>query len=225
MADVNDDGDEDEEHIPPATVELRVSIPNPFVVTESNFPDGSQSINVGSVGFQATSETGDDGHRQAFEGDRPQGEDDVLQVCRTLRAVLNANGGTWGRFEEPRGRVDDVDATSTDIAGNVLDVQVTRADQHMWGVAAANDGIGELDRDAVTMANGIRDAIDRKARGHAVAQRAKLVLALDTLRSPGHAHPNVAAAFIAAHGTWARDLGYRAIWLVGPTAPLSHLLA
>jgi hypothetical protein len=56
------------------------------------------------------------------------------------------------------------------------------------------------------------------------AQRRKLMLALDAIRSPGYVEDPVMAAFLATHGTWAAGLGYQAIWLVGPTAELTHQL-
>ena len=34
----------------------------------------------------------------------------------------------------------------------------------------------------------------------------------------------VVAAFVSDHGEWAAHLGYRAIWLVGPTADLTRQL-
>jgi hypothetical protein len=52
----------------------------------------------------------------------------------------------------------------------------------------------------------------------------KLLLALNAIRSPGYVEDPVVAVFLATHGTWAAGLGYQAIWLVGPTAELTHQL-
>jgi hypothetical protein len=68
----------------------------------------------------------------------------------------------------------------------------------------------------------IRAAMDSNARRHTSSQRGELVLALDAIRSPGHVDGAVVDAFLTAHQTYASGLGYRAIWLVGPTGDMSR---
>jgi hypothetical protein len=79
---------------PAQTAHARVNVPSPRVVTVSHYPDGSEEIVVGSEGFRSSSITG--GQRQDFKGRAAQGEEDVLQVCRSLRAALEREGESWG---------------------------------------------------------------------------------------------------------------------------------
>jgi hypothetical protein len=204
------------------TAHARVSVPPVRVVTHSHFDDGSEEIVVGSEGFRSASGAGGQDRRQEFQGRPAQGEEDVLQVCRSLRAALALQGETWGPFSSASSQ-DDVDAVARNDAGAELRVQVTQVERVVWGrVARAGQvtsqrGVRELVAD-------IRTAVESKADQHVPAQRGKLLLALDAIRSPGHVHEPVPTAFLADHGQWAAGLGYQAIWLVGPTAVLTRRL-
>ena len=71
----------------------------------------------------------------------------------------------------------------------------------------------------------IWDAITKKSARLAPSQRAQLVLVLDAIRTPGYLRATVIEVFRAHYGDQAANLGYIAIWLVGPTAALTHQLA
>jgi hypothetical protein len=90
-------------------------------------------------------------------------------------------------------------------------------------LARARGAEVERNLSAAELADDVAAAI--RAKLYAPAVRADLVLALDAIRSPGHADTAVAETFVQAYGTWARSPGYRAIWLVGPVASLCHRLA
>jgi hypothetical protein len=81
-----------------------------------------------------------------------------------------------------------------------------------------------LRRSVQELAVDIRTAVESKSKKYSSAQRSKLLLALDAIRSPAYVHDAVLAAFLAAHGPWVASLGYRAIWLVGPTVDLTRRL-
>jgi hypothetical protein len=80
----------------------------------------------------------------------------------------------------------------------------------------------DIQRNVEELVSNIRAAAESKL--YSPAQRRKLLLALDAIRSPAYVHDAVVAAFLATHGAWAAGLGYQAIWLVGPTADLSRRL-
>lgn len=205
------------------TAEASVSVPPARVVTHSHFADGSEEIVVGSEGFRSSSGAGGQDRRQEFQGRPAQGEEDVLQVCRSLRAALALRGETWGPFSLAPSSQDDVDAVAKNDAGAELRVQVTQVERIAWGTVA-QAGQATSQRSAKELAADIRVAVESKAKKHSPAQRSKLVLALDAIRSPGHVHEPVPATFLADHGQWAASLGYQAIWLVGPTAVLTRRL-
>jgi hypothetical protein len=201
--------------------EAAASVPPPRAVAHSHHHDGSESIVVGSEEFRSASVAGGEGHRQDFHGRPAQNEEDVLQVCRSLRAALRREGEVWGPFSVPPAPADDVDAVAENDAGAVLRVQVTRVERAAWGTLAQS-GQTTLQRNVEELVSNIRAAAESKL--YSPAQRRKLLLALDAIRSPAYVHDAVVAAFLATHGAGAAGLGYQAIWLVGPTADLSRRL-
>jgi hypothetical protein len=205
---------------------VSVSVPSPRVATHSHYPDGTEEIVIGGVGFRSSSVAGGDGRRQHFQvlGDgRPaQNEQDVLQACRSLRAALSRNGEVWGPFSLWPTQADDVDAIAEDGAGAVLRVQMTQVERAAWNRLARDHQV-TLQRSDQELAADIRAALESKLI--LPAQRSNLLLALDAIRSPGYVHSAVVAAFVTNHGEWAASLGYRAIWLVGPTAELTRQLS
>jgi hypothetical protein len=208
------------------TAHARATASAPRVVTVSHYPDGSEEIVVGSEGFRSSS----DGRRQDFQGRAAQGETDVLQVCRSLRAALERGGERWGRFEKPTTPTD-VDAIATNDKDQTLQVQVTQVERAAWNLLAPDRPVS-LQRTVNELVAAIRAAVDAKGdpspkrrKGIPRAQRKRLLLALDAIRSPGYVHEPVVAAFLDQYREWAASLGFRAIWLVGPTAELTHQLA
>ena len=101
------------------------------------------------------------------------------------------------------------------------DVQITRSihDKRIWqdvnlsGTAtfaqSAHDATGQL-----------RAAIDKKKE----MGRQELILVLDATETPGQVMTQVVENFRRAHSTWTRSLGFKAVWLVGPTAELTFQL-
>jgi hypothetical protein len=100
---------------------------------------------------------------------------------------------------------------------------VTQVERAVWS-RLARDRHATLRRSVPELALDIRTAVESKSKKYSSAQRSKLLLALDAIRAPGYVHDAVVAAFISDHGKWAAHLGYRAIWLVGPTADLTRQL-
>jgi hypothetical protein len=203
------------------TAEVVVTAPSPRVATHSHYPDGTEEIAVGGEGFRSSSIAGGNHQRQDFHGRPAQNEEDVLQVCRSLRAALQREGQVWARFSLPPTHADDADAVAEDDTGAVLRVQVTRVERAAWGTLAQT-GQATLQRSIEERVEDIRAAVESKL--YPDAQRRKLLLALDAIRSPGYVEDAVVAAFLATHGTWAAGLGYQAIWLVGPTVELTRRL-
>jgi len=204
-------------------VDARGSAPSPRVVTHSHFDDGWEEIVVGSEGFRSSSGIGGQDRRQAYQGRPAQGEEDVLQVCRSLRGALALHGESWGPFSSAPSSQDDVDAVARKDAGAELRVQVTQVERVVWG-AVAQAGQATSQRSVRELVADIQTAVESKSNKHAPAQRGKLLLALDAIRSPGHVHEPVPTASLADHGQWAAGLGYQAIWLVGPTSELTRRL-
>ena len=145
----------------PETAHVKVEVPQARVITESHHPDGTASTVVRAGGFVASSVTGGGQQRQDFQGRPSQGEEDVLQVCRSLRYALQREGEDWSRFGVPSGPVDNVDAVARNAAGDRLQVQVTRIERAAWEVLGRH-GQATLERGPDELAADIRAAVESK---------------------------------------------------------------
>jgi hypothetical protein len=201
----------------------RGAAPQPTVVTHSHPGDVGEQIDIGAPTYRSSSAADPGGGRQVFHGEAPQHEQDVQQVCNTLREKLAQVGEHWGPFRE-QPETSDVDAVAEDGHGRHLQVQVTRAEQDAWEEVARVGGADLVETDE-RRAAAIWDAITKKSARLAPSQRAQLVLVLDAIRTPGYLRATVIEVFRAHYGDQAANLGYIAIWLVGPTAALTHQLA
>lgn len=195
----------------------------PTVVAHSHPGDARERIDVGAPTYRSSSTSDPGGGRQAFDGEPPTHEQDVQQVCDTLREALARVGDYWGRFSvQPE--TSDVDAVAEDDHGGHLQVQVTRVEHGAWEEVARTGRAESVETDEQRAAT-IWGAITKKSTRIPPRQREQLVLVLDAVRTPGYLRSAVIEAFQAHYGDQARNLGYIAIWLAGPTAALTRPLS
>jgi hypothetical protein len=200
-----------------------VTAVQPTVVTHSLPGDVGERIVVGAPTYRSSSTADPDGGRQVLDGEPPLHEQDVQQVCDTLREALAQLGAHWNRFSvQPE--TSDVDAVAEDDHGGRLQVQVTRVEHGAWKEVARTgraESVETNDRRAAV----IWAAIIKKSTRIPPRQRSQLVLVLDAIRTPDYLRNAVIEAFRVHHGDQARNLGFVAIWLVGPTATLTRRLS
>lgn len=163
-----------------------------------------------------SSEIGEDGSvHVVVSGPVRTGEHGRADVARILIARLNHDGAQWGEPECPdrSGREEEgVDCEADDNQGNKLHIQVTRADSdrafyQLQGKAGQADKLyANLD----ILTDTWRERVEDKAK---LADRGNIVLALDA--SEASPLPDAIAAFRSQHGTWARQRGFKEIWIVG----------
>jgi hypothetical protein len=195
----------------------------PTVVTHSHPGDVRERIDIGAPTYRSSSTTDPEGGRQVFDGESPLHEQDVQQVCDTLREALAQVGAHWNRFRvQPE--TSDVDAVAEDDHGGRLQVQVTRVEHGAWE-EVARTGRAESVETNDRRAAAIWGAITKKSTRIPPRQRAQLVLVLDAIRTPGYLHSAVIDVLRVHYADQARNLGYIAIWLVGPTATLTRQLS
>lgn len=178
---------------------------------------GGERIDVGSTAYRSSSVANAMEDRQRLDGDRPQNEQDVEAVCGLLREALGLLGENYGRFRVPL-EVDDVDCIADGLHGNSLRVQVTRVERKAWAEMARN-GSAESTETNEQRADAIIAAV--MAKRLPPQQRRQLVLALDAVRTPAYVRSDVVDVFRDKYGSAAAQLGYQAIWLVGPSATLT----
>lgn len=199
------------------------AVPNPRAVGHSHPPDGSERINVGSRLYRSSGHAGLGTSRQTFDGRPPRNEDDVLDVCRILRSALNASGGAWGAFAEQSGPVNDIDAVAVNDVGQRLQVQVVRVEQAAWkDLGRTGHTEGAIPVEELAMA--VLRAVEKKLI-YPPAQRQELLLALDAIRSPSYVLKQVLDHVMINYAGQIAQYGFRAVWLVGPTAALTYQLA
>ena len=160
--------------------------------------------------------------RYSIEGPSPHGESDTLKVCATLIGRLNLDGDQWGAPLKPEGPEEGIDCVTSDGAQR-LPIQVTRAvDKRLWS-ALGSSGSATEQLTVGNAADDLRKAIRRK-ESIPSRRRAGMVLALNAVDTPGHALSVVVKIFRQRYGTEIRALGFRAVWVVGPTAALTMRL-
>jgi hypothetical protein len=151
-------------------------------------------------------------------------EEGGLAICAILIAKLNRDGATWPDPQsQPEGLDSDVDYRSSDKEGRNLDMQVTRpGPEQFWAhIGRTQQAHSHLAVDEAV--HHLKNAIVGKNNIPSL-QKAKLHLVLDATQTPDLAFAQVAAAFRANHISWARGLGFEAIWLIGPAPDFVHRL-
>jgi len=168
----------------------------------------------------------DDKLSYTLAGNSPQGEEDTLLACRILVNTLNKADGNW---HQPTTGDGVIDCQAIDEQNNQrkLCVQIVHAfvDTEFWKALNVE---GKIRRDdtAKALAEQIKSAIDAKANDRRIPKvsRGGLVLALDATRLPALGFDAVVEDFRSRWGSWANELGFDSVWLVGPSEDLTWQL-
>jgi hypothetical protein len=152
-------------------------------------------------------------------------EEGTDKVCSLLLAKLNQNGESWKNLRCPEGGASDVDWTAENDEGDVLKMQVTRAESSkpFWRGIGKGDVMCNLQSENAAMQN-LKDAIVAKSSGLPASQKEALLLVLDATETPDLAFAQIVDSFRAYHGKWAKGLGFKSVWIVGPVEDLVHRL-
>jgi hypothetical protein len=150
-------------------------------------------------------------------GPAPQGEEGSLETAQLLIQRLRQSGENW---DDPV-RVDSQDVDCEAWSGErVLPIQVTRVPRaRVW----ENLGrVGKASEQATTeqAVDELMNAMAAKARRLPGVQKTKLVLVLDARDTPAFALQGVVSKFRQRHGRQVVALGFRGVWVVGPTVDL-----
>ena len=157
-------------------------------------------------------------------GPASHGEDNVRRVAGVLLQRLMSNGESWSepRIVAEQGAKSEsgIDFELDGADGLTVRVQVTRADTNpcLWSSLAE---VGRVQgRYGLTESAGaLRDAIQKKA-AIPKSDRRETSLVLDATLVAGHAMPPVIEECRRRYGEWAQELGFQAIWCVGPIVEL-----
>lgn len=151
---------------------------------------------------------------------RPPGRENEIVVANRLVERLNRDGGQWGPAVAPPPPEGGVDCVSRGPEG-LLEIQVTTPETEIWKDLRQTGHVSRASSDAAGLVIAMRESVRRK--GH-VDGMADMILALDATRAPAYALRSVVAEFRAKHADEASAVGYREVWVVGPTVDLVHRL-
>jgi len=110
---------------------------------------------------------------------------------------------------------------------DILKIQVTRAERstRVWETLNKKGSATNKYPTVDEAADALRDTIEAKGKNiKDKSQRAEILLALDATETASQVFELVVDSFCRRHGLWARQLGFRGIWVVGPTATLTTRL-
>ena len=143
-------------------------------------------------------------------------------MCSRLISLLNSLGGSWS---PPVAGSGDVDGSSSNSAGEKLDIQVVRAQTNtdFWSSLSRKRSASSTS-ELLGAADALWKAICLKSK-IPPRQRPGITLALDANRTPGLAFAAVVVVFASQFGTKARNLGFAGIYVVGPDVALVRRLA
>lgn len=149
-----------------------------------------------------------------IEGDPPHNEDGTLSACHRLVAHLNTNGGGWRNPTEMSEK--GVDCVTHDGSHEVY-IQVVRPpDTRVYETLHKSKRFQD-EKDAKSLADDLRDAINHKDRKDFPRGRQNTILAIDLADFAAHAVEQVSENFKQHHGKHVKAIGFRSIWAVGPT--------
>lgn len=191
-------------------------------VRHAHDADASEAIHVYRSDEQVAEGRAPRGEHVELEmtGPSPQNEEDTLRVARIFMERLIHDGY---RCDSLR-LVDDRDVDcELDVDGRIRHLQVTRAEQTLWGELAV---AGHVQRKVPPKdpATRMRAAVQKKAKGLASAQRASLTLVLDATFAADAVLERVIECYRADHGEWTATLGFDEVWIVGPTREATYRL-
>jgi hypothetical protein len=151
----------------------------------------------------------------------PTGESRALPVCEILVRRLNEDGANWTSPAPPSGLEQGFDCIARDGTAE-LKIQHTQADesQDLWSGLRRREPFELSDASISHGLEAIRASIERKR----TRASADTVLALDASLTPWLSMERFAADFRRELGSWATQIGFAAIWVVGPTPRSCHRL-
>lgn len=189
-----------------------------FVADLKSSDNSRSSLRMERDGLRGSVDVNADGSMaSSLIGQPPDGELGEHLVCLHLVEHLNQEGGSWGALtfaikdaRKERG----VDGWCHNLTGAKLQIQVTHADGEVWARLNQAGSVSAVETSTAPVLEAMVGAIENK-RLHASAD---VVLALDATMSALAVMPAVIQDFRREHGTWAADVGYAEVWVVGPTA-------
>lgn len=157
-----------------------------------------------------------------LKGLPPRNEQDSETVCDIFTSAMVRDGIQAKLL----GRGQDDEDCVLSVHGERIGAQVVRAlsDREFWQALDWQGEIGTVRMSVSTATMALRTAIEHKTT-IPPRQRGKLILLLDAYRVPAVSLAIVAKEFVRHYGHWAEQLGFRAIYVVGPSPTFLQRLA
>jgi hypothetical protein len=188
-----------------------------------------------SEGHSMASDVVGENVRQSFSGPTLKNEERTLKTCRILISRLNAIKRKWGEPEYLNEGYVDCRAVCLSRKKTDLLIQVTKANVNIWDEVAreakvSNQGIFK----AQTIADASEEVwkaicdktfpnVAERKGGIPIVWRPQLILALEAVDFP--VTKSVISKCLEIHEKDIKDLGFKAVWLVGPSEAHTYQLA
>jgi hypothetical protein len=184
----------------------------------SGSPEG-EAVRVSGPGDRVAAADFDPGGSVPYDiaGPAPQGEEGSLEAAQLLIDRLRQFGENWDDPVKVNNQDVDCEAWS---AERVLPMQVTRVPRTRVWEKLGRVGKASEQATAEQAADELMNAMAAKARRLPGVQKATLVLVLDARDTPAFALQGVVSKFHQRYGRQAVALGFRGVWVVGPTVDL-----
>ena len=190
-------------------------------VLTQNGPSGEGIRRVDSEDHSVAVDARNDDIEEFIAGKTIKNEEGTKKTCEILVSKLNYDDGDWFGLISPT-EADAVDGRpySRGKEKQPLQIQVTKADQSIWAELAKKKSGIQRRRRIDDVCASLLEAILKKQY---VDGRDKLVLALEAVHLP--VNEAVADRFIETAKGKAKAIGFKQIWLVGPSALHTYRLA
>lgn len=155
----------------------------------------------------------------ATQGVPSLNEDLTLESARLLVAHLNSLGANWGDVKQLPGGPADCEARD---GKEVLLIQVTRAETEgsFWKTVSRTGHVETPPADPPAWADALWKSVERKrTRAHE-----DVVLAVNAIRTPVYILGAVVTDFRRRYAESARAVGFRELWIVGPSSEYVYRL-
>lgn len=159
------------------------------------------------------------------------GETGVLNACYILIQTLNKHGSNWDRpidrSQNDSKKEEGVDCIALDREdqSKTLKMQVTRvtSNREYWRNLALKIAVSK-EISTEDCVNEIFQSIDNKSESIPMDQRNDLILVLDSTIAQQYCYESVIKTFRENYGEESKSLGFKGIWLVGPSHHLTWQL-
>jgi hypothetical protein len=198
----------------------------------SSDPTSTEAIRiVKSDGMNINADSNPDGSSTLFiQGTPRQGEEGIRAICGLFIEKLNQLGQNWSNITVTANvgskSETGIDCKAFNDENETLEIQVVRAlsNPEIYRQLALTRKASQSYNQAFDNAKIIMSTINKKCGRISQRDRISITLVLDSTETPTLVFKDTIRFFRKKYGAEAKKLGFRNIWIVGPTVDLVEKL-